>query len=366
MRRSVAGLVALGLLALAIAGCGASKTSSKKLTFDYANLTDNSALFSSFQQSFVAGAKKLGITFNTYNNNESGTTALTNARLMVASHPNVIFDYNVVAGLGASLGSIFHKAGIRCVAVNIAAPPCPLENLNNPGMGQLAAGVAVPYMRSHGWTGANTTVLFLQNATAGASVNIAVRTFYSDVASRVTGMTPMPASDIHAATTTIGTTGIQVNAGGTLSSAHTAVADVLPGIASTRHLVLFGINDDLVLGGWSAIQDAGRSSQAIVIGLGGAVPAMQQLRTNPHWIGEDIPFLPGWAEIGLAMGVALSRGYHLPATTYIPQTILTKANVSHYYGSSNTTPKVLSALPPSDKYLIKTGVLQKFKNIPGV
>lgn len=366
MRKSIAAVLSVCLLALVLAGCGASTTSSKKLTFDYANLTENSALFSTLQQSFVSDAKKLGITMNTYNNNESGTTALTNARLMVAAHPNVIMDYNVVAGLGNALGSTFHKAGIPCVAVNIAAPPCALENLNNPGMGSSAAGLVVPYMKSHGWTGANTTILFLQNATAGASVNIAVRTFYSDVASRVSGMTPMAADDIHAATTTIGSTGIQVNAGGTLSSAHTAVADVLPGIASSRHLVLFAINDDLALGGWSAIQDAARSSKAIVIGLGGSVPAMQQLRTNPHWIGEDLPFLAGWAEIGLAMGVALSRGYHLPATTYIPQTILTKANVNHYYGSSNTTAKVLSALPASDKYLIKTGVLQKFKNIPGV
>lgn len=366
MRKGVAALLSVGLLAAVLAGCGASSSSSKRLTFDYANLTENSALFASFQQSFVSGAKRLGITMNTYNNNESGTTALTNARLMVAAHPNVIYDYNVVAGLGNALGSIFHKAGIPCIAVNIAAPPCFLENLNNPGMGSLAAGVAISYMNSHGWTGANTTILFLQNATAGASVNIAVRTFYSDIASRVSGMTRIGANAIHAATTTIGATGIQVNAGGTLSSAHTAVADVLPGIPASRHLVLFAINDDLALGGWSAIQDAGRSSTAIVMGLGGSVPAMQQLRTNPHWIGEDIPFLPGWAEIGLAMGVALTRGYHLPATTYIPQTILTKVNVNHYYGSSNTTPKVLSALPGSDKYLIKTGVLQKFSNIPGV
>lgn len=366
MRKWVAAVLPLGLLALLIAGCGASTTSSKKLTFDYANLTENSALFSSFQQSFVSGAKKLGITMNTFNNNESGTTALTNARLMVAGHPSVIFDYNVVAGLGDALGRIFHKAGIPCVAVNIAAAPCALENLNNPGMGALAAGVAVAYMTSHGWTGANTTILFLQNATAGASVNIAVRGFYSDVASRVSGMTPVAANAIHAATTTIGSSGIQVNGGGTLSSAHTAVADVLPGISTSRHLVMFAVNDDLALGGWSAIQDAGRSGKAVVIGLGGSVPAMQQLRSNSHWIGEDIPFLPGWAEIGLAMGVALARGYHLPATTYIPQTILTKANVNDYYGSSNTTPKVLSALPASDKYLIKTGVLQKFNNIPGV
>ena len=52
--------------------------------------------------------------------------------------------------------------------------------------------------------------------------------------------------------------------------------------------------------------------------------------------------------------------------TYIPQTVLTKSNVDKYFGSSNTTPKLLSPLPAGDDYLLKYGVLQKFDNIEGL
>jgi ribose transport system substrate-binding protein len=369
---AVASAAVIALLATACGSSGSSNTAPQKsaatasLRFDYANLTESSGLFSAFQAAFVAAARTAGVQLTTYNNNESGTTALTNAHLMVADHPDVIFEYNVVAGLGRSLGAIFTRAHIPCVAVNIAAPPCPLENLNNPQMGASAAQVVVPYMKRNGWTGANTTVLILQNATAGTSVNIAVRDFYSEVADQVPGMTKTAGSAISATTTTIGSTGYQVNAGSGIDTAYTAVQQVLQGIPRARHLVLFAINDDLALGGWRALVGAGRADNSVAVGLGGSVPAMEQLRTNPHWIGEDMPFLQGWSEIGIAMGVAIARGAKPPAVTYIPQTILTKSNVAKYFGSSNTTPRLLSPLPATDDYLVKYGVLQKFHNIEGL
>ena len=338
----------------------------RKLHFDYANLTESSGLFSAFQAAYVSAANTAGVTLTTYNNNESGTTALTNARLMVADHPDVIYDFNVVSGLGRSLGAIFTRAHIACIAINIAAPPCALENLDNPGMGASAARIALAYMHAHNWTGADTTVLMLQNATAGNSVNIAVREFYSQVAAAVPGMTPMAPDAITATTTTIGKSGYQVNAGSDIDSAFTAVRQALETIPATRHLVLFAINDDLALGGWRAVVGERRTRQSIVIGLGGSAPALVQLRTNPQWIGEDMPFLQGWAEIGIAMGVAMAHGATPPAVTYIPQTVLTKANIAKYYGTSNTTPVLLSPLPAADAYLIHYGVLQKFHNIEGL
>ncbi len=368
---AVASAAALTLLATACSSSSsssgaASSTSSANLKFDYANLTDSSGLFSLLQTDFVNSAKTAGVQLTTYNNNEDGQTALNNAQLMVNDHPSAILEYNVVSGLGRSLGDTFSRAKIPCIAVNIAAAPCPLENLDNAGMGTDAAQVAVQYMKSKGWTGANTTVLFLQNATAGTAVNIAVREFYSDIANDIPGMTKMAASAISPTTTTVGSTGYQVNAGTGIDTAYSAVQQVLQGIPSSRHLVLFGINDDFALGGWQAIAGAGREKNSVVMGLGGSEPAMEQLRSNSQWIGEDMPFQQGWAEIGIAMGVAMAHGVTPPAVTYIPQTILTKSNVDKYFGSSNTTPKLLSALPAGDNYLLKYGVLQKFHNIEGL
>lgn len=370
-------LATAGSVVLLLTGCGGSSTSSSgsnsssktapsKLKFDYANVTDNSTLFNAIQSGFIAAAQKVNASLTTYNNNLSGTTALTNARLMVADHPSLVFEYNVVAGLGHSLGLAFTRAHVPCIAVNVPATPCALENLNNPQLGIDTAKVVAKAMLGRGWTGANTTVIIEQNATAGTDVNSSVRDFYSTIANMVPGMTKIVGPAITATTTTIGSTGIQVNTSGTLSGAFSAVRDVLQSIPANRHLVIYANNDDETLGGWRAVVGAGRSTNALAAGLGGSSTAMKQLRTNPQWVAEGVLFPEGWGEIGIAMAVAMIRGATPPATTYIPQAVITKSNVAKYFGSSNTTPVLLSAIPSEDNYLLSTGVLQKFHNIAGL
>lgn len=363
-------------VAVALVGCGSTTSHSQpthsgtvkpsNLHLDYANVTDNSTLFNAVQSGFINGAHTIGAHLTTYNNDLSGTTALTNARLMVADHPDLIFEYNVVGGLGRSLGATFTRAHVSCIAVNVAAPPCTLENLNNPKLGADTGTVVAKEMKKLGWTGSNTTVIIEQNATAGTDVNSSVRYFYATVAAEVPGMKKVAGDAITATTTSIGSTGIQVDTGGTLDGAFNAVKNVLEGLPSTRHVVIYANNDDETLGGWRAVAEAGRSGDALAAGLGGSAPAMQQVRTNPHWVAEGVLFPQGWGEIGLAMAVAMLQGAKPPATTYIPQAVITKDNLTKYFGSSNSTPRMLSGIPNGDKYLLSTGILQKFHNIEGV
>ncbi len=359
-----------------LVGCGSGtapsgpaqsgKVNPSNLHLDYANVTDNSTLFNAVQSGFIDGAHTIGAHLTTYDNNLSGTTALTNARLMVAEHPDLIFEYNVVGGLGRSLGETFTRAHVPCIAVNVAAPPCALENLNNPKLGADTGTVVAEKMKQLGWTGANTTVIIEQNATAGTDVNSSIRYFYAAVATAVPGMEKVAGDAIQATTTTIGSTGIQVDTAGTLDGAFNAVKNVLQGLPSDRHVVIYANNDDEALGGWRAVAQAGRSGNALAAGLGGSAPAMEQVRTNPQWVAEGVLFPQGWGEIGLAMAVAMLQGATPPETTYIPQAVITKSNLEQYFGSSNSTPRMLSGIPNDDKYLLSTGVLQKFHNIEGV
>jgi ribose transport system substrate-binding protein len=64
------------------------------------------------------------------------------------------------------------------------------------------------------------------------------------------------------------------------------------------------------------------------------------------------------------MGVAMKKGIQPPTQTYCPQVVLSKDNVDQYY--NGTTPKAVPPLPSQDQYLVQTGILQKFGNIPGV
>ena len=111
-----------------------------------------------------------------------------------------------------------------------------------------------------------------------------------------------------------------------------------------------------------------RSGEAVVAGHAGMYqgPVYNGFENRPRVLERSPLTLQGWAEIGIAMGVAMAHGVTPSAVTYIPQTVLTKSNVDKYFGSSNTTPKLLSPLPAGDDYLLKYGVLQKFDNSEGL
>ena len=107
-------------------------------------------------------------------------------------------------------------------------------------------------------------------------------------------------------------------------------------------------------------------SNSIVAGLGSDEASRAQLRSNPQWVAEGDLFPYMWGEYLMAMGVAMKMGIKPPALTKTPQVVMTKDTVGKYFKPGSNTPIGLPPLAPEDQYLLKTGVLQRFHNIPGV
>ena len=238
-KRLAPGLIVVLMLSLLAAGGSAASTASgvhiqrahasTPLKIDYANFSDGSAFLKDFGNGFVDAAKVAGFQLKYYNNNLDGPTAIRNAQLMVQDKPDIILEANAVAGVGAALGKIFADAHIPCISVNVATPGCPLLNQINQAVGESAAKAMAPFAKAAGDTGANTTILLVQDAAAGTELNKCVTYFYSTLANLLPGFTKMPAPKITLTTTTIGKTGVQVSATD-LQSAFTAVKNVLPSI----------------------------------------------------------------------------------------------------------------------------------------
>lgn len=333
------------------------------LNIDFANFTNASAYLKSFGDGFVAAAKTVGFNIKEYDNNLDGPTAVNNANLMVQDKPDIIIDANGVAGVGDAMGKIFTASGIPCIAVNVEIPGCPFANFVTSQAGVDNATAIAPIAQAMGFTGKNTTVLLVQDAAGGTELNDVQRYFYTTLAGLMPGLDVVKPADITATTTTIGTTGIQVDGNGTIEDAFTAVKNVLPTIPSSQRIIVAGMNDDVVQGAERAISDAGRSSTSIFCGQGGSTVTVGLLRTDPSWVCEGTTFTAFWSEYVMAMVGAYFEGVKLPDFTSVGQAALTKANVDQYYDSSGN----VKALPPLDAgnaYLANVGILQKFGNIP--
>ena len=364
-RTLLQGLVALGLAAPAAGLVGAPPALAKDYFFDFANILESGELFKQMGDGIENAAKVAGIRMKRYNNNNDGPTTINNARLMIQDKPDLILEYTGVEGIGAALKKMFGDEKIPFIAINIPIPGGYWFNLVNKEIGTDTANVVVPAAKAKGWTAADTTVLIVQGSQYGAEVNDCVRYFYVTVAKNMPGMEQVEPSAITALTTAIGKSGIQVDGKATLENSYTAVKNALQTLPADRHILLYSINDDSVLGAWRAITESKREANTLVAGLGGSVAAFKELRANPQWVAEGSVFTTHWGQYLIAMGVAIMNGVTPPALTKSPQAVLTKETVDKYYDAAGKV-KLLPPLVPENMYLKDTGILQKFGNVEGL
>jgi ribose transport system substrate-binding protein len=318
------------------------------------------------QNGLQGAADDAGVELKIYNNNFDGETALRNAQLMVQDQPDFIIMYNAVEGVGARIGKTFNDAGIPCIAVNVPFPGCAWFNLSNKDIGTETGKAVAEVALEKGWTGEDTTVILVQNATAGEEVNHSVMYFYEAVAQAMPGMDQIAATDITRQTTTMGNNLIQVDGQSALEPSYTAVKNILPTIPEGRHILIQTPNDDSAMGAWRAIEEANRVDDALIAGLGGGSEGLNQLRENPNWVAEGDIFFPYWGQYLVAMAIEMLKGDTPPERTAAPQVVLTKETVDQYYPDGATSPEILPALPPDNEYLADSELLKMLDNIEGI
>lgn len=339
---------------------GEAESSTEGVKVAFANLTAASSLFQPVAAGAEDAAAKAGMELEILDNRFDPQVTLKNAQTMVQGKPDVIIEYSPAPAIGKSLFTIFDRAGIPCIALNVEVEGCPWLNVVNEVLGGDAGKAAAEAASEKGWDGTNTTVLLLGNATGGEEVNDTVRYFYTAIADALPGFEKVPPDDIQPTLTKIGETGRQVDGKGTLEGGFAAVKNVLPSIPKDRNIIMTAVNDDAALGGWRAIDEAGRGDKALVVGLGGSKEALQQLRDNPSWGVEVSAFLSVWGYYAMAMAAATADGAEIPEFTRLPHLALTPDTVDDYYPPNSDLPKQLPPLPEESSYLEGYGILESY------
>jgi hypothetical protein len=359
------------LAASALTGIGGSASAgaaSKHMHYAFANLTTQSVNIAQLSTQFPKDAKHIGNALAVYDNNADDSTTIANAKSMVNSDPDFIFEFSPDPAIGPALQAQFKAANIPCIGIIAPTGTCTYFALDQAAIGAAAAAPIITAAKAKGWNASNTTVVILQNAASGAVVNEVVTQFYASISGALPGFTKVSASSITPTTTTIGKNGLQLDGQAVADTSYTAMQQALPSIPSSNHIILFGITDDSVLGALRAIQSAGRGGTAnlLVAGNGAGTNGLSQLRSNPVWISEGDTFTAQWGPYLMAMAAAVLAHAKVPAATYGPIGAITKATVNSYYAKNNLTVLKLPPLVKADNYLLKYNILQKFPGYPKV
>jgi ribose transport system substrate-binding protein len=307
----------------------------------FANETDEGV----FQRDVAAGiadqARKYGDKLVSLTNAATDATALKNASVIADDHVTVAIEFQEDSKIGPEIARMFKKAGIKyTIAIDIPQPGAIFFGSSNWTNGYNTGIHLGEYAKAHRFDPKKTYVIECGITAAGPTVGLRMQGELHGIFAHFPGI---PAKQI-----------LLENATGTTSKAETLVADVLPKIPTSDHIIVTNINTQTGLGALRALQDAGRTKLAI-IGAQGLTPiGITEIKTNSHWVGDTayFPELYG-AEIFKVIHL-FQLGKPVTPYVYVPAVWITKANINQYY-------------PGKDKFSVKTpGALVFSRAIPHV
>ncbi len=297
---------------------------SSQFTVGFANEATTAPFQINVQNSMVAGAKQAGVKLIALNNNYDDATALRNAQILANDKVNVAVEFQVDSKIAPEIAQIFKKAGIKwTISIDIPQPGAIFFGASNYADGQLAGEHAAAYAKAHGWKASQTTEVLLNLPAAGPIPQLRMNGARDALAA---GFPGIPKSQI-----------IQQSAGaGTTSAAQQVMADLLPRIPSSNHIVLFAINDESAQGGLRAIQVAGRESSTIVSSQGADAVGLSEIKSDPHWIGDTGYFPEFYGKYIFQLIKDLRAGKHVTPYVFMPRVYINAQNVNQYYPGKAT------------------------------
>jgi ribose transport system substrate-binding protein len=329
-KKHIAALTGLALAVTALSPIGGTVTSAASPLSWHANVTSgtytvgfaNEALEAPFQvnvqNSMEQFTKAAGFKLVNLDNNYDDATALRNASILAEDKVNVAVEFQSDASIAPRIAQIFKSANIPAVAIDIPEPGAIFFGANHFSDGQLTGIALGEYMAKHHWDMSKVSEILLTEPAAGPIPQLRIDGEDYGIRQIVPSL---PKSAL-----------FELSAGsGTIGSAQSIVAALLPRIPSGNHIVVSGINDESVLGAVRAIQLANRESSAIYGSQGADGEGLIEIRTNPQWVGDTAYFPEFYGKFITQLVQEMKAGKTIDPYQFMPRVFLDSQNVAQYY-----------------------------------
>ena len=273
----------------------------KRYRLGFANQHDSAPFQALVRQGLVQAATGANIELLLADNYEGGPTALANAEYFVQEQVDLVVEFNTDARYGNVIMECLRSANIPVIAIDIPLPGATFLGVDNYKAGLMAGRLAGAYVQQQ-WRGQLDTLLSLGLPSSGPTP--AART-QGQIAGLREALS-VPEESI-----------IYLDSKNTYAETHQAVAALLPALKAAQHIVILGINDEVVLGALAAFEEAGISQRVIAIGQGADQKALEELRQpGSRMVGAVTSFPEYYGLLIVDTASHILQGKQVPPAVY--------------------------------------------------
>ncbi|MBB5783703.1 sugar ABC transporter substrate-binding protein [Nonomuraea jabiensis] len=120
--------------------------------------------------------------------------------------------------------------------------------------------------------------------------------------------------------------------GGLSEPAQRLMTDTLTALPGAKHVIVVGINEDVIIGALAAARVQNRMDD-LYLGVQNLNPKNCVIYTAPHWLGSVAYFPEKYGQLLVPNLIKAMKGEKLPADLLVPHEFVTKETVKRYYPS---------------------------------
>ncbi len=273
----------------------------KKIRIGFANQDDSASFQALVRQGLVQAATAANIELLLADNREDGPTALANAEYFVQEQLDLVVEFNTNVDYGNVIMDRLRSAKIPVIAIDIPMPGATFVGVDNYKAGLMGGRLAGAYVNQV-WKGHVDKVLSLELPSSGPVPAARMQGQIDGLRESV----QVPEQDI-----------IRLDSKNMYVEARKAVVAMLPALKAAHHVVVLGINDEVIMGTLAAFEEAGGSERVVAVGQGADQAARQELsRSGSRMIGSVAFFPEYYGHLILNLALQVLQGKQVPPAVY--------------------------------------------------
>jgi ribose transport system substrate-binding protein len=291
----------------------------KPVLLGFANMVEGYEFATMTRQGIEEEAAKLGWDVLLLNNNFDANQALTNADAMVTKGVDVAVEFQLYEDVMPALMEKFNAAGIPVITIDIPAPGATFVGVNNYEAGKLAGAWLGQYALDN-WSGEPDLVLLLDDPTVGELPKQRVDGIEDGILEKLPELDKAKV--------------LRQPGGGMREKGLDITRAVLTSHPDAHRILVSGIDDISLLGGYAAAEELGRQQDVVFFGQGAEAEAIPVIR-NPEssYYGSVGYFFENYGKKIVPTAAKLLAGEDVPEFVYVDIALITKDNVNDFYPS---------------------------------
>jgi len=283
----------------------------------FANMVEGYEFSTMTREGVQEEAAKLGWDVLALNNNFDANLALTNADAMVLKEVDVAVEFQLYEDVMPAMMDKFNEAGIPVITIDIPAPGATFVGVNNYEAGKLAGTWLGQYALDN-WGGEVDLVLLLDDPTVGELPKQRVDGIQDGI------LEMLPDMDTEKV--------LRQPGGGMREKGLDITRAVLTSHPDATRILVSGIDDISLLGGYAAAEELGRTQDVVFFGQGGEAEAIPVIRDpDSSYYGSVGYFFENYGKTIVPTAAKLVAGEEVPEFVYVDIAVITKDNVDDIY-----------------------------------